>query len=171
MEADFLTGFRGVNEHISPLQITLRSVVMFLVTFVIIRFAGMRPFRKNTPFDMVIAFLIGGVLSRGVVGATPFFSTLASAVALIVLQKLFYKLSLHSKWFEKTMKGKRYLIYQNGKFLKENMQKADITTLEVYEDLRVEQQTESLEGIAEIYVKKRRNKFYKKIKDSSPLLV
>lgn len=34
------------------------------------------------------------------------------------------------------------------------MQKADITTLEVYEDLRVEQQTESLEGIAEIYVEK-----------------
>lgn len=73
MEADFLTEFWGVNEHISLLEIIARSIVMFLVTFGIIRFTGMRPFRKNAPFDMVIAFLIGGVLSRGVVGATPFF--------------------------------------------------------------------------------------------------
>jgi len=152
--ANFVTEFWGVNERISILEIVARSVVMFLITFIMIRLTGMRPFRKNSPFDMVIAFLIGGVLSRGVVGATPFIPTLAGGIALIGFQKLFYKLSLHSRWFEEITKGERFLIYKDGKFLKDKMRSADITTLEVYEDLRAKLQTETLEDVAEIYVEK-----------------
>jgi uncharacterized membrane protein YcaP (DUF421 family) len=154
MENEELSKYFGVNEHISILQITVRSIVMFLITFVMVRITGMRQFRKNSPFDMVITFLIGGVLSRGVVGASPLFATLASTLALILLQKIFYKLTFKSEKIERIMKGEPFLIYKDGKFLKENMGKADITKLEVLEDLRVEQQTESLDEIDEIYVEK-----------------
>src|SRR3954466_13731189 len=112
MENDLLTEFFGVNEHISILAITVRSIIMFLVTFVMIRLTGMRQFRKNSPFDMVIVFLIGGVLSRGVVGATPLIATLVSGLALILLQKLFYGLSFKSRAVEKLMKGERLVIYR-----------------------------------------------------------
>lgn len=154
MNKDLITKLFGINEEISILEIIVRSVIMFLLTFLIVRLTGMRNFRKNSPFDMVITFLIGGVLSRGVVGASPLFATLFSVLALILLQKLFYKLSFESSWFEKRMKGQRLLVYKDGKFVKENMQKADITTLEIFEDLRVQQHTESLAGIFEIYVEK-----------------
>ncbi|MDB5250217.1 MAG: hypothetical protein JWQ40_4611 [Segetibacter sp.] len=154
MENEFLTKYFGVNEHITILEIIVRSIIMFLVTFVMIRLTGMRHFRNNSPFDMVITFLIGGVLSRGVVGATPLLPALASSLALILFQKLFYQLSFQSKSIEKKIKGHRVLIYTDGRFLKENMRQADITTLEVFEDLRVKQQTESLEGISEIFVEK-----------------
>ncbi|RZJ89107.1 MAG: DUF421 domain-containing protein, partial [Hymenobacter sp.] len=90
----------------------------------------------------------------GVVGATPFFSAVSGSVAIIVLQKIFLKLSYYSKWFERITKGKRYLIYQNGKFLNDNMRKADVTKLEIFEDLRVEFQTESLDQFEEVYVEK-----------------
>ena len=154
MENEFLSRYLGVNEDISILEIVARSVFMFLVTFLMIRLFGMRQFRQNSPFDMVIAFLIGGVLSRGVVGATPLLSAFASGLALIMLQKFFYRLTFRNRRIERLMKGKPFLIYKDGKFIKENMQKADITTLEIFEDLRVEQQTESLQEIAEIYVEK-----------------
>lgn len=151
---EFLNDWWGINENISPLEITARATVMFVLTVLVIRLAGMRSFRKNNPLDIVIAFLIGGVLSRGVVGATPFFSTIIGAAALIILQKLFYKLSYYNKWFETTTKGERLLIYQNGKFIRENMRKADVTKMEVFEDVRVQFQTESLEQFDEIYVEK-----------------
>lgn len=144
----------GVNEHISILEIVVRSIIMFLLAFAMVRFAGMRQFRKNAPFDTVITFLIGGVLSRGVVGASPLFATLAASLALILLQKLFYKLSFRNKNVETIVKGERLQIYKDGRFLYENMQKADITKMEVFEDLRVELQTESLADISEIYVEK-----------------
>src|SRR4051812_653785 len=97
MGNELLEKYFGVNEQISILEITVRSVVMFLVTFFMVRFAGMRQFRKNSAFDMVITFLIGGVLSRGVVGASPMIATLVSTLALIMLQKLFYKVAFTSK--------------------------------------------------------------------------
>ena len=154
MGNELLDKYFGINEHISILEITVRSVIMFLVTLPMVRLAGMRQFRKNSPFDMVITFLIGGVLSRGVVGATPLVSTLASALALILLQKLLYKLTFRSRRLEKIMKGQPFLIYKDGEFLNDNMRKADVTTLEIYEDLRVEQQTDKLDEIAEIFVEK-----------------
>jgi uncharacterized membrane protein YcaP (DUF421 family) len=151
---EFVNKWWGINENISPAEITARAVVMFILTFLVIRFTGMRSFRQNNPLDLVIAFLIGGILSRGVVGATPFFTTLFGAVALLILQKILFKLSFVSKWFEITIKGERFLIYENGKFIRENMRKADVTKLEVYEDLRVQFQTESLEQFEKIYVEK-----------------
>ena len=129
MDNELLTKYFGVNEHISILEIIVRSVIMFLLTFLMVRITGMRQFRKNNPFDMVITFLIGGVLSRGVVGATPLLATLASTLALILLQKFFYTLTFKSEKIEKLMKGERYLVYTGGKFIKENMAKADITRL------------------------------------------
>jgi uncharacterized membrane protein YcaP (DUF421 family) len=154
MTSNFYDDYFGINESIEVIEIIVRSILMFLITFVMIRVAGMRQFRQNSPFDMVIAFLVGGVLSRGVVGATPFFSAVAGALGLIILQKLLYMLLFHNRKLEKMMKGQPFIIYKDGKFIKENMKKADITTLEVFEDLRVEQQTQSLQEIAEIYVEK-----------------
>lgn len=55
---------------------------------------------------------------------------------------------------ESIMKGKPVLIYKNGKFLKDRMREANITTGEIFEDLRVEQQTDSLKDISEIFVEK-----------------
>lgn len=103
---------------------------------------------------MVITFLIGGVLSRGVVGASPVFATLVSTLALILLQKLFNTLSFKSRWLEKIVKGEKLLLYKDGDFLYNNMQKVNITKMEIFEDLRAEQQTDNLEEITEIFVEK-----------------
>jgi uncharacterized membrane protein YcaP (DUF421 family) len=154
MESEFYNSYLGVNEHISIFAITIRAVAMFLITFLIIRVVGMRQFRKNSPFDMVIVFLIGGVLSRGVVGATAFFSALVAAVALVLLQKLLYMLAFQNEKIEKIMKGEKFLIYKDGQFIKENMKKADITKIEVFEDLRVDLHEATLDDILEIYVEK-----------------
>ncbi len=151
---EFLNDWWGINENITPLEIAARAGVMFLITFLVIRITGMRSFRKNNPFDLVIAFLIGGILSRGVVGATPFFSTIIGAFAIIILQKILSKLSFYIPWFETITKGQRHLIYKNGQFIKENMMEADLTKLEIYEDVRVQFQTETLDEFEEIYVEK-----------------
>lgn len=55
----------GINENISPLEIAARSAVMFIVALLLMRMAGMRRFGKGEPFDNIITFLIGGILSRG----------------------------------------------------------------------------------------------------------
>ncbi len=111
----FMNEWWGVNENISPLEIAARSAVMFLIALLLMRMAGMRPFGKGEPFDNIITFLIGGILSRGVVGATPFFS---------------------------------------GAFMKENMNRGNITEHDIMEDLRLEVQLGSLKKIWEVYMER-----------------
>jgi len=151
---DFLNNWWGINEDITPLEMAARAAVMFAITVLIVRFTGMRSYRKNNPFDLVIVLLIGGILSRGVVGASPFFSTVAGALALVVLQKIVFKLSFYSSFFETSAKGERRLIYLNNHFIMDAMRKADVTELEIYEDLRVQFQTETLDEFAKVYVEK-----------------
>ena len=150
----FLNDWWGINENISSLEIAARSAVMFLVALVLIRLAGMRPFGKGEPFDQIISFLIGGILSRGVVGATPFIPTIVSMVVIILIHKIFSKLSIYNKWIGEKVKGEKVLLYQDGQFLKSNMHKVNITEHDIQEDLRLEVQLGSLDKIKEAYMER-----------------
>ena len=150
----FMNEWWGINENISPLEIAARSAVMFLIALLLMRMAGMRPFGKGEPFDNIITFLIGGILSRGVVGATPFFSTVASMIMIIVIHKVLAKLSIYNKWFGAKVKGEKILLYRNGMFMKENMNRVNITEHDILEDLRLEVQLGSLEKIEEVYMER-----------------
>jgi uncharacterized membrane protein YcaP (DUF421 family) len=144
----------GINENISPLEIAARSAVMFLIALLLMRMAGMRPFGKGEPFDNIITFLIGGILSRGVVGATPFFSTVISMIVIIIIHKVLAKLSIYNKWFGARVKGEKILLYRDGSFMKKNMAKTNITENDILEDLRLEVQTDSLNEIKEVYMER-----------------
>lgn len=150
----FLNGWWGINENISPIEIAARSAAMFLIALLLMRMAGMRPFGKGEPFDNIISFLIGGILSRGVVGATPFFSTVASMVVIIIIHKVLAKLSIYSKWFGAKVKGEKILLFSNGTFIKKHMDQTNITEHDILEDLRLEVQLGSLEKIEEVYMER-----------------
>lgn len=152
---DFLNSVWGIKENISPLEISARAIVMFFITLVMIRVSGMRSINKSNPFEAVIAILIGGILSRGVVGATPFLSTVISSVAILIVQKLLSRLSFYSRWVDKMSKGDQTLLYKDGRFIEENMKKSDITTMEIYEDLRLKCHLKSLESVEEIFMEKK----------------
>jgi uncharacterized membrane protein YcaP (DUF421 family) len=150
----FLNDWWGINENITPLEVAARSAVMFIVALALIRMAGMRPFGKGESFDKIITFLIGAILSRGVVGATPFFSTIASVIVIILIHKLFSKLSIYSKFFGKLTKGNSYVLYKDGAFVKENMNKANISDNDILEELRLQCNTKSMDKIQEIYLER-----------------
>ena len=150
----FMNEWWGINENITPMEIAARSAVMFLIALLLMRMAGMRPFGKGEPFDNIITFLIGGILSRGVVGATPFFSTIFSMAVIIIIHKILAKLSIYSKWFGAKVKGEKILLYKNGAFIKENMARTNITEHDILEDLRLEVQLGSLDAIREVYMER-----------------
>lgn len=150
----FLNEWWGINENISSLEIAARSAVMFIAALLLIRLAGMRPFGKGEPFDQIITFLIGGILSRGVVAATPFVPTIVSMIVIILVHKLFAKLSIYNKWFGARVKGEKVLLYRDGTFIRENMHRVNITEHDILEDLRLEVQLGNMEKIQEAYMER-----------------
>jgi uncharacterized membrane protein YcaP (DUF421 family) len=151
---EFMNAWWGINENITPLEIAARSAVMFVVALLLIRLSGMRPFGKGENFDKIITFLIGAILSRGVVGATPFFSTIISMIVILLIHRILSAASLYSKWFGEKVKGKHIILYMNGGFVMENLQNTRITHEDIMEELRMQCQTETLETIDKVFIER-----------------
>jgi uncharacterized membrane protein YcaP (DUF421 family) len=151
---EFLNQWWGINENITPLEISERSAVMFLIALILIRISGMRPFGKGNGVDTIITFLIGAILSRGIVGATPFFSTVISVIVILIIHKIMTKFSLFNPEIEKVIKGESYLLYSQKEFNHDNMRKANVSKKDIYEELRIQTNASTLDKVSEIYMER-----------------
>ncbi|GAA4753739.1 DUF421 domain-containing protein [Flavisolibacter ginsenosidimutans] len=145
-----ITQIWGNKADIGPLEIVARSAVMFVYMIILLRITGMRTFGKGDVFDDILTILYGAVLARGIVGATPFVSAMASGAALVCLHFVFSKLTYFNKGFGRLIKGKPFLLYKNGRFERRNMEKSNISEHDIMEELRINVQKDSLTDIEEV---------------------
>ncbi|HYG15257.1 MAG TPA: YetF domain-containing protein [Bacteroidia bacterium] len=142
------------TDHLNIEQMTARAVVIFIIALIILRISGRRSFGMASAFDNVVAVLIGGVLSRAVVGASPFLPTVCAALAMALMHRLLAWLSLDYKGVGRIAKGSPRVIYENGEFNRKNMRLSLISERDFMEGVRKECNTESLDEIDKAYVER-----------------
>lgn len=146
-----LTQIWGNKEEIGLLECAARAAVMFLLMIVMIRLSGMRSFGKGDVFDNILTILLGAVLARGIVGATPFLSAVAGGVTIMVIHNILSNLSFYNQLIGRVVKGKCMLLYSKGEFNMHNMSIANISKHDIEEQLRLAVHANSLDEIEEIY--------------------
>jgi uncharacterized membrane protein YcaP (DUF421 family) len=146
-----LTEIWGIKEEIGLLECAARAAVMFVIMVIMIRLSGMRSFGKGDIFDNVLTILLGAVLARGIIGATPFLSAVAGGVTIMVIHNLLSGLSFYHRWIGRVVKGKWLILYEKGEFNMDNMKEANITRNDIDEQLRLRLNTNSLDEVEEIY--------------------
>jgi len=151
MDINFLF---GSGEHLTPLQMSVRTFAMFFILLALIRIGGMRIFGKKTAFDSILVIMLGAVLARGVVGASPFFSTVASAGVMIVIHKILAILAMRFTWIGKIVKGVHRSLYKEGAMNISNMNKASISKDDLMESLHLEINSEDINDAKEIFIEK-----------------
>jgi len=144
----------GQGHDLSPLQMGLRAFSLYLIAVALIRISGRRTFGKKTSYDNVVVILLGAILSRAVVGASPYWSTVAAALVLVSLHRILAWLSLSFHGLGQLIKGKEMLLYRNGQFNSANMKKCLISEGDLQESLRLSAHTNSFDHIKEIYMEK-----------------
>ena len=149
-----ITEIFGSGEDLSPLQMAARAFVMFFIALLLIRLAGMRVFGIKTAFDNILVIMLGAILSRGVVGASPFLSTIAGAAAMIIVHKILAWLAMKHVWIGKLVKGYRRSLYHNGEIREENLQKTSISRDDLMEGVRLEIHKNSLDDVDQIFIEK-----------------
>ena len=112
---DLINNLWGEGEQLNALQMSIRAFVMFLIALLFIRLTGKRAFAKKSPFDNVIVIMLGAVLARGVVGASPFFSTVAAAAMMMIIHRILAWSSVENKLVNKLLKGEIIPLYKDGK--------------------------------------------------------
>ena len=137
----------GEGEHLTPLQMSIRAFTMFLIMLVLVRVAGMRTFAKKSSFDNIIAIMLGAVLARGVVGASPYWSTVAACAVMVVMHRLIAWITVRSRKLEKVIKGSYIKLYQDGALIDNNLEKTGMSESDLHESLRLEAKKMTLSEI------------------------
>ena len=142
----------GHGEDLTPLQMSLRAVIIFLVTLILIRIGGVRMFGKRSAFDTILMITLGAVLSRAIVGASPFLSVILASAVMVIIHRVLGFLSVKNKTIETIIKGGHTVLYQDGQILQKNLQKTSISEGDLMESLRLETKDTSLVKVEKAYL-------------------
>src|SRR5215469_17214488 len=110
-----LLGFGAEPKDLTFVQISLRGIIVFLVTLATIRLGHKRSLSRKTPFDAVLLVILAAVLSRAINGSAAFFATLGGSVVLVLLHRLFAFLTFYSHTFGILVKGRPDIVVRNGR--------------------------------------------------------
>jgi len=144
----------GSGEQLTPLQMGVRAFIMFFIALGLIRIGGMRIFGKKTAFDNILVIMLGAILARGVVGASPFLSTVAAGGVMVLIHKILALLALKYVWVGKIVKGIHRSLFKNGEMNIRNMRIAAISKDDLMEGVRLQINSNSLEDVQEAYIEK-----------------
>ena len=97
---DVLIAIFGEGKDLGSLQMAMRAVAVFFAALILIRISGRRSFGQRSPFDYVVAILLGATLSRVIVGASPATPTFMASLVIVLLHRALAWTCVRSRWLE-----------------------------------------------------------------------
>jgi uncharacterized membrane protein YcaP (DUF421 family) len=119
------------------LIILLRSILMFILTFIGIRLMSKRQPARMNAFQFtsyVVIALIAALVALNII-PNLFFGILALGVWILLPVALDY-LALKSKWIHDLLNGKEAILIKHGKIMEENLFRVRLTGEELLRELR-----------------------------------
>lgn len=137
----------GSEGDINWWQMTIRSVIIFIVSIILVRISNKRIFGKHSAFDIVMGIVLGSIMSRAITGNSPFFETILAATVLVLLHRLMGFLAWHSDWFGNLIKGHHQMLIENGKVDWDMMKRKNISRNDLEEAIRDRGNLDSFEQV------------------------
>jgi uncharacterized membrane protein YcaP (DUF421 family) len=147
---DFLAPLLGLGlepKDLTFLQVSLRGVVVFVATLIMVRFSSKRSLAEKTAFDAVLIVIVASVLARAINGSAAFFPTLGLGFVLVILHRILAAAAYFSHTFGCLIKGKPAVIVENGKLDRQTMRRNLVSEHDLEEDMRLTAKTEDLAKI------------------------
>ena len=148
--SDFITillGLGSETKELTFLQISLRGVIVFAATLIMVRLSSKRSLAERTAFDAVLIVIVASVLARAINGSAPFFPTIGAGFVLVLLHRLLGLAAYHSHAFGCLIKGKPAVLVQNGNLDRQSMRRNQVSEHDLEEDMRLTAKTEDISKI------------------------
>ena len=135
--SDFAQTLLGIGQqHLNPGQTAVRAALTFVITLAIVRLGDKRLFGKGTAFDMVVAIMIGSVMSHAVTDPSPPLAAWVAGGMLVGMHWLSALLSYHLDWFGPLVKGNPVLLVKDGHIRRNGMREASVSRMDLDQGLR-----------------------------------
>jgi uncharacterized membrane protein YcaP (DUF421 family) len=142
-----LLGLGMEAKELTSLQVSMRGIIVFVATLVLVRIGSKRSLAEKTAFDAALMIIIASVLARAINGSAPFVPTLVVGFVLVLLHRLFAIGAYASHAFGILVKGSPTVVVENGKLDRRNMRINQISKHDLEEDMRLKAATEDLSKI------------------------
>ena len=136
-DLDALLGLQREANALTFLQVSLRGVIVFMATLVIVRCGDRRFMSQKTAFDVVLGFILASMLARTVNGTAPFFPTLGGGFVLVMLHRVLAYWSRRSHTVGNLIKGRSDVLIREGKLDEQVATRNRLSQHDVLEDLRL----------------------------------
>jgi len=110
----------------------LRAAIMYFALLILLRVAGKRTFAQLTPFDFVLLLIIGEATQQGLTGED--FSITGAVILVATLVMIDVIMSYVKQWSpaaDKWIDGVPVLLVDNGRLLKDRLERHRISEDEV----------------------------------------
>jgi uncharacterized membrane protein YcaP (DUF421 family) len=141
-------------KDLTILQVSVRAIIVFLTTIVMVRVADKRFLAKLTALDAIVGFILASMIARAINGSSPLVPTLAGGFVVILLHRLFCKIAFRSDRFDELVKGHADRIIKDGKIIAPAMKANHLTEKDLLEELRQEQGINSPSEVKEAFVER-----------------
>jgi len=142
-----LLGLDAEPKDLTFTQVSLRGIIIFLITLVMVRLSSKRSLAEKTAFDAILLVILASILSRAINGTAGFFTSIGGGFVLVFLHRFFAWLACRSHAFGKLIKGCPEIVVENGKPVLAMMRRNLISQHDLEEDLRLEAKTEEFADI------------------------
>jgi uncharacterized membrane protein YcaP (DUF421 family) len=151
---DILIKIFGQGKDLNTLQMGCRGIVVFFIALLLIRISGRRSFGMRTPLDNIISISLGAVLSRAIVGASAFVPVIITCLVIVLLHRFLSWLILRSKHIRRLVEGNKILLFEDGHFIHENINKALVCEEDIIQGIRRTALTDNLNKIDKVYMER-----------------
>ena len=142
-----LLGLGAEPRDLTFIQISLRGIIVFLATLIMIRLGHKRSLARKTAFDAVLIVILASVLSRAINGSSAFFATIGGSVVIVLVHRLLAFIAYHSHWFGCLIKGTPEIIVENGEPIFPIMRRNHISQHDLDEDLRLRAKMDDISSV------------------------
>jgi uncharacterized membrane protein YcaP (DUF421 family) len=134
--------YRVIEEFVTGdgiLEMALRAVLIYFFALLLVRVGKSRMLSDATVFDVILAFVLGSMLSRAINGGnTPLIPSLFTAALLVGLHAGISRISFHSDALGKVVKGRSDVIVRDGKMEEDAMHEHHLTERDLVEAMHAE---------------------------------
>jgi uncharacterized membrane protein YcaP (DUF421 family) len=125
-------------------QVSLRGIIVFIFTLVMVRMSARRSLARRTVFDSVFLVILASVLARAINGSSDLLPTIGGGFVMVAFHRFLAWIAFYSHSFGNLIKGTEEILIEQGELVYRKMRNNHITRHDLAEDLRLEMHIDDL---------------------------
>ena len=120
------------------MQTIFRSIIMFIVLFLIVKFLGQKQIKNLTLYDYILSMTIGSIAADCIISLdTPLYDGIIAILVFGIIGYIVSLVTYHNHTVEEIMDGEPLVLFENNNFNYQNLETAKISVAKVLENCRL----------------------------------